>query len=147
MFISEKETRELHETQVQSMASRITAQKNDSTQISRCLKMNEGHAGMDAHGKIDLGKLQMNKPAQSTYVEENQEAVSVDDGQVSKGTVKINMQAPADAGSNQGTRPTKSNPFAKTTTDLNKKNTVAPNGTDSVDVLKSSSTMNGTGQQ
>lgn len=53
--------------------------------------MNEGQAGIDASGKIDLGKLQMNKPAQITYVEENQQAFSQDDGQISKGTVKINM--------------------------------------------------------
>lgn len=68
MFISERETRELHETQVQSMASRITAQKNDSTQITRCLKINEANNGIDGSGKIDLGKLSMNKPSQSIYV-------------------------------------------------------------------------------
>ena len=61
MFMNERVTREKHETQVQQMASKLTAQRNDSTQVSRCMKINEGQAGVDGNGKIDLAKLSMNK--------------------------------------------------------------------------------------
>ena len=74
--------------------------------------------------------------------------VSQEDGVVSKGTVQINMNAnAADANSNNGARPMKSNPFSKPAADLNKKNTLAPNGNDaSSDLLKSSS-INGAGHK
>lgn len=63
MFISEKDTREMHEMQVQQMTSKITSQRNDSTQVSKLLKINENKVALDSNGKIDLGSLSMNNKA------------------------------------------------------------------------------------
>lgn len=56
------------------------------------------------------------------------------------------MQNPTDTKSNQG-GPLKTNPFAKASTDLFKKNTLAPGTHETSDVLKSGSNSNGVGQQ
>ena len=103
---------------------------------------------MDKSGKIDLTKLSLNKPAQNVYAQQSQEdgAASQKDEHMSKGSVKINMQNPTDTNGNQG-GPLKTNPFAKSSTDLIKKNTVAPGTHETSDVLKSGSNSNGVGQQ
>ena len=70
MFISEKDTREMHEMQVQQMTSKITSQRNDSTQVSKLLKINENKVALDSNGKIDLGSLSMNnRTPQNIFVE------------------------------------------------------------------------------
>ena len=57
MFISERETRDLHDIERQQATAQMTARKNDSAQVTRCLKMQEGGVGLDAEGKIDLASL------------------------------------------------------------------------------------------
>lgn len=90
--------------------------------------MNETKIAMDTNGKIDLASLSMNnKPPQNTFVEYQK------DEQIQKGTEKqVNFGSVNDNSSDQHSiqqQAKNTNPFAKVSNDLVKKNTVAPGST------------------
>ena len=131
MFISDKETREMHDSQRMQAAVAASASKNDSRQVARCLKMTEGRGAMERAGKTDLAQFAVSKPSPySAVVADASHDAAMSESNLGEAPMSTSgpQQPNGDVAQHhqQPPRQMKANPFARTSHDLAKKAAAAP---------------------